>query len=362
VVTFGEITQLERSIWQRRAAAELAAILRTHGDLPPLTWTVASAGSTLLGRVATPASAPRAPAVFDAWKTALVLEECPCARAAGTLHRGRGGVMVRREQCASQSDASRAQSIPVRPAGLLEKLLAAIRPEFRQDDLAFDPRHPVFGGPACAVDGCERPARSNCMCWGHRVRWEFAGKPDTAAFLAATSADWVGHRPVAACGIDGCHFGMHSRGMCLGQLNTFLRTIRVHRWDETLPGNAVFVPEDYPTPPPLLPRAVAEYVMAQLEDPGNLDLWRDPARRLITLILILIRCGLRISDALNLSFDPISQDADGAPYLRYFNGMRYGRDLRERHVDLRVTRTIVTRQPSCPLLPGPASRRGCSGS
>ena len=35
--------------------------------------------------------------------------------------------------------------------------------------------------------------------------------------------------------------------------------------------------------------------MTQLEDPANLDRWNDPARRLITLILI--RCGLRLGDA-----------------------------------------------------------------
>ena len=46
----------------------------------------------------------------------------------------------------------------------------------------------------------------------------------------------------------------------------------------------------------MLPRALAEHVMAQLEDPANLDRWNDPARRLVTLILI--RCGLRLGDAL----------------------------------------------------------------
>ncbi len=43
------------------------------------------------------------------------------------------------------------------PAGLLEKLMAAVRPEFRAGDLTFDPRDPVFGGPPCAVSGCGRP-------------------------------------------------------------------------------------------------------------------------------------------------------------------------------------------------------------
>lgn len=83
--------------------------------------------------------------------------------------------------------------------------------------------------------------------------------------------------------------GRSTHNAHISNLNTFLRTIRVHRWDETLPGNATFVPEDYPTPPPLLSRSVAEHVMAQLEDPANLARWQDPARRLITLVLM--RCG-----------------------------------------------------------------------
>lgn len=80
--------------------------------------------------------------------------------------------------------------------------------------------------------------------------------------------------------------GRSTHNAHISNFNTFLRTIRVHRWDEALPGNAAFVPEDYPTPPPLLPRSVAEYVMAQLKDPANLARWQDPARRLITLVLM----------------------------------------------------------------------------
>ncbi len=75
--------------------------------------------------------------------------------------------------------------------------------------------------------------------------------------------------------------------------------------------------EDFPKRGQLLPRALAEQVMTQLEDPGNLDQWNDPARRLITLILI--RCGLRLGDTLRLPTDCIVHDADHAPYLRYTN-------------------------------------------
>ena len=69
------ITHTERAGWQRRAAAELAAILDAHRDLPVIAWTVESAGSTLTGRVEAMGSAERVRAVFHDWRSALVLTE-----------------------------------------------------------------------------------------------------------------------------------------------------------------------------------------------------------------------------------------------------------------------------------------------
>ena len=45
------------------------------------------------------------------------------------------------------------------PGGLLEKLMAVVRPEFRADVLAFDAADPVFGSPACMVGGCAPPVQ-----------------------------------------------------------------------------------------------------------------------------------------------------------------------------------------------------------
>ncbi len=103
----------------------------------------------------------------------------------------------------------------------------------------------------------------------------------------------------------------------IGELNTFLLAIRRHGWDPSLPASAMFFPEDYPKPGGRLPRALAAHVMAQAEDPSNLARWRDLAYQLITVILI--RCGLRISSATTLPWDCVVTDADGAPYLRYYN-------------------------------------------
>jgi hypothetical protein len=98
VVTGGWITQADRSRWQQRAAAELAAILAAHPDLPVLAWTVTAAGGALSGQVLAPAPGRRG--LFGEWRRALGLDEAAEVPSAGGspvyLHaRGvRGGVAV----------------------------------------------------------------------------------------------------------------------------------------------------------------------------------------------------------------------------------------------------------------------------
>jgi integrase len=107
------------------------------------------------------------------------------------------------------------------------------------------------------------------------------------------------------------------RGTHVGLLNRFFSAIRQHHWETALPAEAMFFTEDYPKREERLPRALAEQVMAQLEDPDNLARFADPAHRLITIILM--RCGLRVTDALRLRNDCVVADAEGTPYLRYLN-------------------------------------------
>ncbi len=106
-------------------------------------------------------------------------------------------------------------------------------------------------------------------------------------------------------------------GALIGSLSGLLTEVRRHGWDTALPPDAVFYPEDFPIRPVLLPRALPEHVIAQLEDPANLARFRDPVFELVTLILI--RTGLRISDALALPGNCLAYDANNAPYLRYVN-------------------------------------------
>lgn len=111
--------------------------------------------------------------------------------------------------------------------------------------------------------------------------------------------------------------GPVTRSRHIGGLHLFFAAIRQHRWDDHLPTSAVFFPDDYPKRPPRVSRHLAEHVMNQIEQPANLDRWPSPEGRLITIILI--RCGLRITDTCTLAFDCLLHDGQGAPYLRYLN-------------------------------------------
>ena len=56
----------------------------------------------------------------------------------------------------------------------------------------------------------------------------------------------------------------------ISQISMFLQAVRLHGWEETLPAGAMIFREDYPRKPARLPRALAEHIMAQVEDPANL--------------------------------------------------------------------------------------------
>ena len=97
MVSGGWITQADRSRWQQRAAAELAAILAAHPGIPVIAWTVTASGGALSGQVL--AAAGRR-GLFGQWRQALGLDEVTETPSAGGtpvyLHaRGaRGGVAV----------------------------------------------------------------------------------------------------------------------------------------------------------------------------------------------------------------------------------------------------------------------------
>ena len=103
----------------------------------------------------------------------------------------------------------------------------------------------------------------------------------------------------------------------LGAIGGFLRGVHQHGWAPELPATAAIYPEDRPGRPADAPRTISEHVMAQLESAANLARFTDPGYRLLTELLM--RTGLRISDACRLSLDCVVRDPGGAAYLRYRN-------------------------------------------
>ncbi len=65
---------------------------------------------------------------------------------------------------------------------LLDKLVAAVRPEFATALIRIDADHPVFARGRCQVVGCGRGAWTRMLCNGHYGRWRSSGRPDVAAF------------------------------------------------------------------------------------------------------------------------------------------------------------------------------------
>jgi integrase len=132
------------------------------------------------------------------------------------------------------------------PAGLLEKLMAAVRPEFRAGELAFDRRDPVFGGKPCLVPACERPVAGHGLCQGHRQRWTSEGRPDVGEFAASTGPRWRRNAPLACCRAPGCGYGVgHRKGLCPRHASAWERagTPSLPEWLGTLPATE-------PAPPP----------------------------------------------------------------------------------------------------------------
>ena len=64
-------------------------------------------------------------------------------------------------------------------SGLLEQLMAVVRPEFRTDIYIPAPDDPVFVADECAVADCDRTAVSirRGLCNAHAIRFRKRGRP-----------------------------------------------------------------------------------------------------------------------------------------------------------------------------------------
>ena len=117
--------------------------------------------------------------------------------------------------------------------------------------------------------------------------------------------------------ITGSHLQPHTSSTYITSLRGFLDTCRRHEWLPELAPTAVLYNDDLPPRPRPLPRFISEFVMAQLENPTNLDRLPDHTTRV--LVIVIIETGLRANDACALVFNPIINDSAGWPCLRYYN-------------------------------------------
>ena len=87
------------------------------------------------------------------------------------------------------TDAATGTAPTAKHPGLLEKLMLAIRPEFRSEVVVFAPDDPVFGGTVCQVGECGRVSHSSTgLCRPHYQRWTRHGRSDLNDFRRATSS------------------------------------------------------------------------------------------------------------------------------------------------------------------------------
>lgn len=99
--------------------------------------------------------------------------------------------------------------------GLLGKLMASVRVEFREDILVPGRGALVFDTAPCRVPGCVRQPRTRGLCKGHYYRWKDQGRPETEAFAATASPEGLGRKELTVCVVPGCRYGGTRRGLCV---------------------------------------------------------------------------------------------------------------------------------------------------
>ena len=132
---------------------------------------------------------------------------------------------------------SSAAVLPLRAGDCVEsawtaRVRAAVRPQFADARLVVDATDPTVSCGPCLVPGCDRLSRVHGLCVGHGRRWTKAGRPDVAAFAAATDPRWARQRPNQTCRVDGCGYGSARAGLCQLHAQRWVRSGRpdLARW------------------------------------------------------------------------------------------------------------------------------------
>ena len=125
-------------------------------------------------------------------------------------------------------------------SGLLARLMAVVRPEFRVDILVPGPGALIFNAVPCRVAGCLRMPWTRKLCRGHYYRWKQDGCPDMEVFAASACPDLLGRKELTECVVAGCRFGGARRGLCVRHHGFWERAGKPDRpaWLASLPAVA----------------------------------------------------------------------------------------------------------------------------
>jgi hypothetical protein len=128
-------------------------------------------------------------------------------------------------------------------ATLVERLDAAVRPEFRVDVLVPTVGDPILGTPACMVPGCVHSSRYGGLCLAHLGRWKCARCPDRQAWAASADPEVMGHRRPQPCLVPECGYGQHRYRLCYQHSRAWEKASRpaVDRWKPELRGTPAAV-------------------------------------------------------------------------------------------------------------------------
>ncbi len=105
--------------------------------------------------------------------------------------------------------------------GLLEKLMAVVRTEFRVDLYVPAPDHPVLGRGTCPVTDCDRSPTEHGLCPSHGHRWHTRGRPELTEFLLEPGPPVNGRRDLTGCTVPGCRYGSSGLGLCMRHRSTW---------------------------------------------------------------------------------------------------------------------------------------------
>jgi integrase len=99
--------------------------------------------------------------------------------------------------------------------GLLARLMAVVRPEFRVDMLVPERGALIFNNDSCRVPGCIGQPRTRGLCRGHYRQWMQQDKPDIDMFASTAFPELLGRKNLTACEVSGCRYGMARQGLCV---------------------------------------------------------------------------------------------------------------------------------------------------